>query len=56
MKTMVITAMNTEMNQLFDFYLDAWAYCLKHKIPLNRIKKNSFRTWRIELKGVKKNG
>lgn len=43
------------MTLMFDFYLDAWAYCRKHKIPLRLIKKNDFRTWRVELKGVTKN-
>ena len=43
------------MTLMFDFYLDAWAYCRKHKIPLRLIKKNDFRTWRVELKGVSKN-
>ena len=43
------------MTLMFDFYLDAWAYCRNHKIPLRFIKKNDFRTWRIELKGVTKN-
>lgn len=33
---------------MFDFYLDAWAYCRKHKISLLLIKKNNFRTWLIE--------
>lgn len=43
------------MKFMFDYYLDAWAYCRKHKIPLRQIKKENFRTWRVELKGVSKN-
>lgn len=31
----------------FSFLLDAWQYCRLHNIPLERIKRVSWKTWAI---------
>ena len=28
-----------------EFYLEAWLYCVKHNISINRIKKVGWRKW-----------
>jgi hypothetical protein len=34
--------------KVFDSYLDAWKYCIKHRINVARIKRAGFYDWRIE--------
>lgn len=31
----------------FFFYLDAWTYCWKHNIPLQRIQRKSWKVWHL---------
>lgn len=37
-----------EITMEFDFYLDAWKYCVDKHIDLKFIKKISFRQWAIK--------
>ena len=32
----------------FLFYLDAWVFCREHNIPIDRIKRRSWKTWEVE--------
>lgn len=32
---------------VFEFYLDAWMWCMKHSKPYANIRKVSFRQWEI---------
>ncbi len=34
---------------IFPFYLSAWEYARKHKIPIKHIKKKSFTEWEIRI-------
>ena len=31
----------------FAFYLNAWKYCIDHGIPLNKIRRQDWKTWVI---------
>ena len=33
----------------FQFYLDAWKFCVDNKIPMNKILKKDFKTWIVEF-------
>lgn len=43
------------MKKQFEFFLDAWKYCLTHNIPFDpntpfeHIKKVSFKVWEVEI-------
>ena len=39
------------MVKLFDFYLDAWLFCQEHKLNLDRVYRDSWKHWAIELIG-----
>lgn len=33
----------------FQFYLDAWKFCVENKISLEKIIKRDFKTWIVNL-------
>ena len=37
---------NLEPNQ-YNFFLDAWLYCHKNKLPLTQIKRVSWNIWEV---------
>ena len=35
-------------NRFFNFYLDAWNYCVKHNIDIKRIFRYDWKTWEVK--------
>jgi hypothetical protein len=33
----------------FQFYLDAWKFCVENELPLKNILKKDFKTWIVEF-------
>jgi hypothetical protein len=40
--------MNTVVAKEFFFLLDAWQYCRQHNLPLERIKRQDWKTWVVK--------
>ncbi len=39
---------DTMEDNIFEFYLDAWFYCKRNRIPFEKIKRKTFKLWKIE--------
>lgn len=35
--------------ELFSFYLDAWAFCSRNELPITRIYRRDWRTWAVNI-------
>jgi len=33
----------------FEFYLNAWVFCFRNQVPIDRITRKSWKTWEVEL-------
>ena len=49
--------MNTKQREnnmeFFHFYLDAWKFCKDNQIDFNKIKRNDWTTWVVEVHAPK---